>query len=166
MFKKEIVKEGDVLGWKPNDFVGRAISFFTGKYCHVGYYRKEDTTIEAHLNLDGVKSVYIDPEDYKLIDVFRLKENIDCDIKSLSKSFDKTVGLNYDAPSFVSKFIRAVLMFRSKDKPLWNSLEYRDCAENVALCFKENGVDLTLNIHPQSVTPTQVCLSKKLKRVC
>ena len=166
MFNLETAQEGDVLGWKPEDIVGKLITMFSlGKYCHVGYYTTDNKTIEAHLKLDGVKETKIDPSKYHLIDVFRLKEVEKYSIKNLTSSFVASIGLKYDAISFFSKFVRGVLRLGAKDKPIFNSRKDRDCAENIALCFKANGINLTPNVHPQSTTPSQICKSKSFRKV-
>jgi hypothetical protein len=178
MFDITQAKEGDILGWRADGIIGGLISFFSrGKYSHVGYYIGDNKTIEAHLKTDGVRLNEIPKDKYKKIDVYRLKvvevrevllnQKISYKefITGLTFTFKTSVGLKYDLVSFPSKFIRGVLGLFSKGNPLLNSDDDRDCAENVGLCFKRNGIDLRPDIHPQSLSPSHICESEKLYKV-
>jgi len=177
MFKLLEAQVGDLLFYKANNLLGYIIGFFSDpfhpfdkKVSHVSVISKidEDGTvhiIEAHIN-GGVVEKELNPKWYDNIIHMRLKRGLhEAEKAKLIKYFrDNHVGKNYDEWSFPSKFIRTFIL--SRETPILNDPDAFDCAENVAVAFKEAlMIELRPNINIHTVNPQQLRLSKKLKLV-
>lgn len=182
---------GDVLQYRSSgDAVGGFIAFFSnigrmfrqgGKHIHSALYVGDGQVIHSHLKVDmhfwmegaketGVHRARINPDEYHLIDVYRLPYPINDNHKQrLIAEARRYLGKKYDLAAFPSAFIRSVIArifgwsnFR-KGKPLFNDPDRWFCSELVSTIFYQTlRIKLNPYIHPMSQVPSDLSSKKSI----
>ena len=189
MFRKENALIGDVLQYRSSgDAIGGFIAFFSnlgrlfrqgGKHVHSAIYVGNGQVIHSHLKVDlqfwlegsrktGVHRARINPEEYELIDIYRLPHCLNqIQRKKLVTEAKKYLGKKYDLAAFPSAFFRSVLArifgwsnFR-KGKPIFNDPDRWFCSELVSHVYYES---LHIKLNPYVYQTSQVPSDLSSKR--
>lgn len=185
MFNPDKAQRGDILQYRSanKDVVGGAIGFFSNlfgrksDYVHTAYYLGANRVLQSSMEVDklmyirgakesGVHIAYLDANDWKLIDVYRVGLTVAWQ-HTIEQFLYAQLYKGYDAPAFPSAFVRSVLGFFSEDRPLLNDNMKWFCSELIAVAFDKACIRLVPGIHPRSVIPADIGSSRCIaERVC
>jgi len=185
-FNPELAQIGDICCYraKITDPLGQAIGIlsdpfhpFREKISHVSIVSEilPDGTIkiiESHLwntndqgnHVSGVIEKTLNPKWFDKITLVRYRfELSDLQKIELIKQMKKNVvGRDYDAASFLSKFIRNLIL--PKETPLLNDKGAFDCAETITYSYmKFLYINLTPRVNIHTASPMSIRYSKEVK---
>jgi len=176
VYDKDKVEIGDILQHKikgKGDWLGLIINFFTlgGNYAHTAMYIGNGLKAEAHM---GAKfgQVKIKEEEYKYIDIFRLKRKLTGEDKtSLTREAKKLYGTDYDTfglggtvYSGLGKFLN--WKWLRQINPISNDKRKLFCSEAISKIYLDSIiVDICPEVGEEVTTPNDIGRSKILKRI-